>query len=115
MRYALSTTFFKSRWTAEERKNGVVNYVMGLSFITEGAIPYAASSPLKVIPSCAIGSAVAGGPSWLFGCTLMAPHGGIFVFPVVGHPLQYVIALAIGSVVGMLMLALLKKKHPQNA
>ena len=106
---ALSTTFFKSRWTAEERKNGVVNYVMGLSFITEGAIPYAASSPLKVIPSCAIGSAVAGGLSWLFGCTLMAPHGGIFVVATIGNPLLYLLALAIGSVVGMILLTIMKR------
>ena len=106
---ALSTTFFKNRWTAEERKNGVVNYIMGLSFITEGAIPYAASSPLTVIPSCAIGAAVAGGLSWIFGCTLMAPHGGIFVVATIGNPLMYLLALAIGAVVGMLMLAILKK------
>ena len=112
---ALATTFFKNRFTEEERKNGPVNYIMGLSFITEGAIPYAAADPARVIPSCILGAATAGGISMAFDCTLRAPHGGIFVFPVVGHPLQYVIALAIGSVVGMLMLALLKKKHPQNA
>lgn len=106
---ALSTTFFKSRWSADERKNGTVNYIMGLSFITEGAIPYAASYPLKVIPSCAIGAAVAGGLSWAFGCTLMAPHGGIFVVATIGNPLLYLLALAIGSVVGMLLLAILKK------
>ncbi|WP_294909592.1 fructose-specific PTS transporter subunit EIIC [uncultured Ruminococcus sp.] len=106
---ALSTTFFKGRWTAEERKNGVVNYVMGLSFITEGAIPYAASSPLKVIPSCAIGAAVAGGLSWFFGCTLMAPHGGIFVVATIGNPLLYLLALAIGSVVGMILLTIMKR------
>lgn len=106
---ALSTTFFKNRWTADERKNGVVNYVMGLSFITEGAIPYAASYPLKVIPSCAIGAAVAGGLSWLFGCTLMAPHGGIFVVATIGNPLMYLLALAVGSVVGMLLLAIFKR------
>ncbi len=106
---ALSTTFFKNRWTPEERKNGVVNYIMGLSFITEGAIPYAAASPLKVIPSCIVGSAVAGGLSMFFGCTLMAPHGGIFVFAVVGNWPFYLLALAIGSVVSMLMLALLKR------
>lgn len=106
---ALSTTFFKNRWTADERKNGVVNYIMGLSFITEGAIPYAASSPLKVIPSCAIGAAVAGGLSWLFGCTLMAPHGGIFVVATIGNPLMYLLALAIGAVVGMLLLAIFKR------
>lgn len=106
---ALSTTFFRNRWTAEERKNGVVNYVMGLSFITEGAIPYAASSPLKVIPSCAIGAAVAGGLSWLFGCTLMAPHGGIFVVATIGNPLLYLLAVAIGSVVGMILLTIMKR------
>ena len=111
---ALSTTFFKNRWTAEERKNGVVNYIMGLSFITEGAIPYAASYPLAVIPSCIVGSAVAGALSVVFKCTLMAPHGGIFVFAVVGNWYWYLLALAVGSVVSMLMLALLKKK-PQAA
>lgn len=107
---ALSTTFFKSRWTEDERKNGLVNYIMGLSFVTEGAIPYAASDPLRVIPSCAIGAATAGGLSMAFNCTLMAPHGGVFVFAVVGNPWMYVLSLAIGSVVGMLLLALLKKK-----
>ena len=107
---ALSTTFFKSRWTDEERKNGPVNYIMGLSFITEGAIPYAASDPLRVIPSCIVGAATAGGLSMAFDCTLMAPHGGIFVFAVVGNWALYLLSLAIGSAVGMLMLALLKKK-----
>ena len=107
---ALSTTFFKSRWTPEERKNGPVNYIMGLSFITEGAIPYAAGHPLQVIPSCIIGSASAGALSALFGCTLMAPHGGIFVLPTIGNPLMYFLALIIGSVLGMLMLAILMKK-----
>ena len=107
---ALATTFFKNRFSAEERKNGVVNYIMGLSFITEGAIPYAASDPLRVIPSCMVGAGVAGGLSMLFNCTLMAPHGGIFVFAVVGNWPLYLLSLAIGSVVGMLMLGLLKKK-----
>lgn len=107
---ALSTTFFKNRWTDEERKNGLVNYIMGLSFVTEGAIPYAASDPLRVIPSCAVGAATAGGLSMAFNCTLMAPHGGIFVIAVVGNWAFYLLALAIGSVVGMLLLALLKKK-----
>ena len=106
---ALSTTIFKNRWTAEERKNGPVNFIMGLSFITEGAIPYAAGHPLQVIPSCIVGSAVAGALSALFGCTLMAPHGGIFVLPTIGNPLMYFLALIIGSVVGMLMLLVLKK------
>ena len=106
---ALATTFFKKKFTAEERKSGVVNYIMGLCFITEGAIPFAASDPLRVIPSCVVGSAVAGGLSMLFGCTLRAPHGGIFVFPVVGNVFGYLIALVVGSIVGMLMLGLLKK------
>jgi len=106
---ALSTTFFRSRWTEEERKNGVVNYIMGLSFITEGAIPYAASDPLRVLPACIVGSAVAGGLSMAFRCTLMAPHGGIFVFAVVGSWPMYLLALAAGSAVGMLLLAILKK------
>lgn len=106
---ALATTFFKRRFTPEERKSGIVNYIMGLCFITEGAIPFAAADPLRVIPACVVGSAVAGGLSMAFGCTLRAPHGGLFVFPVVGNVLGYVIALAAGSVVGMFMLALLKK------
>ncbi len=106
---ALSTTFFKDRWTEEERKNGAVNYIMGLSFITEGAIPYAASDPLRVIPACMIGAAVAGGLSMTFGCTLMAPHGGIFVLAVVGHWPMYLLSLAVGSLVGMLLLTVFKK------
>lgn len=111
---ALATTVFKNRFTEEERKNGPVNYIMGLSFITEGAIPYAAADPARVIPSCMIGAAVAGGLSMAFRCTLRAPHGGIFVFPVVGNPIMYVVALVAGSVVGMLMLGLLKKKKVNN-
>ena len=108
---ALSTTFFKNRWTEEERKNGPVNYIMGLSFITEGAIPYAAADPARVIPSCLVGAAVAGGLSMAFNCTLMAPHGGIFVIAVIGNWLPYLLSLVIGSAVGMLLLALLKKKR----
>lgn len=107
---ALSTTFFKSRWTEEERKNGPVNYIMGLSFVTEGAIPYAAADPLRVIPACMIGAGVAGALSMAFGCTLMAPHGGIFVIAVIGNWPMYLLSLVIGSVVGMLLLALFKKK-----
>lgn len=106
---ALSNTFFKNRWTEDERKNATVNYIMGLSFVTEGAIPYAAGHPLQVIPSCIVGSAVAGALSAVFGCTLMAPHGGIFVVATIGNPLLYFVALAVGAVVGMFMLALLKK------
>ena len=107
---ALATTFFKNKFTEEERKNGPVNYIMGLSFITEGAIPYAAADPGRVIPACMIGAGTAGALSMAFGCTLRAPHGGIFVFPVVGNPVMYVLALVIGSVVGMLLLGLFKKK-----
>lgn len=108
---ALATNLFKNRWTKEERKSGPVNYIMGLCFITEGAIPYAASDPLRVIPSCIIGSAAAGAVCALFGCTCPAPHGGIFTFAVVGQPIGYIVALIAGSVVGALMLALLKKKR----
>lgn len=108
---ALSTTLFGKYWSEEERKNGLVNYIMGLSFITEGAIPYAASYPLAVIPACAAGSAVAGALSWLFGCTLMAPHGGIFVVATIGNPFMYLLALLIGSAVGMILLTLLKKRN----
>ncbi|MCB6994582.1 fructose-specific PTS transporter subunit EIIC [bacterium 210820-DFI.6.37] len=107
---ALATTFFKHKFTAEERKAGMVNYIMGLCFITEGAIPFAAADPLRVIPACVAGSAVAGGISMAMGCTLRAPHGGIFVFPVVGNVGGYLLALAAGAVVGMLLLAVLKKK-----
>ena len=107
---ALATIFFKDRFTEEERKSGPVNFIMGLSFITEGAIPYAASDPLHVIPSCIVGSAVAGALSMVFGCASPAPHGGLFVFPVIHNPLGYVAALAVGSVAGMFMLGLLKKK-----
>lgn len=106
---ALSTTIFRNRWSSDERKNGPVNYIMGLSFITEGAIPYAAGHPLQVIPSCLVGSAAAGALSALFGCTLRAPHGGIFVLPTIGQPLLYFLALIIGSIVGMMLLAVLKK------
>ena len=106
---ALATSFFGSRFTENERKSGITNYIMGLSFITEGAIPYAAADPLRVIPACVIGSGVAGAISMIFNCTLMAPHGGIFVVPVIGNPLFYILAVAVGSLVGMLMLAVLKK------
>ena len=107
---ALSTTFFKNKYTEEERKAGVVNYIMGLCFITEGAIPFAAADPVRVIPSCVIGSAVAGGISMAMNCTLRAPHGGIFVFPVVGNVGGYLLALAAGAVAGMILLGILKKR-----
>ena len=106
---ALSTTFNKKKWTNEELKNGPVNYLMGLCFITEGAIPYAAADPLRVIPSCMVGSAVAGAVTTLFNCACPAPHGGIFTFAVVDNPIGYIVALVAGSVAGALMLALLKK------
>lgn len=106
---ALCTTFFKNRFTERERQSGIVNYIMGLSFITEGAIPFAASDPLKVIPACVIGSGIAGALSSFFGCTLNAPHGGIFVLPVIGQPLWYFVSLVVGSVVGAVILGFLKK------
>lgn len=107
---ALATIFFKNKFTAEERKAGPTNFIMGLSFITEGAIPFAASDPLHVLPACVVGSAVAGGLSMAFGCTLMAPHGGIFVVPAIGNPLMYLVALVIGSFIACGLLGLLKKK-----
>lgn len=107
---ALSTLLFKNKFTKEERNAGPTNFIMGLAFITEGAIPYAAADPLRVLPSCIIGSAVAGAISMASHCTLMAPHGGIFVFMVVGNPLMYVLALVVGTIVSTVLLGLLKKK-----
>lgn len=107
---ALATIFFKNKFTADERKAGPTNFIMGLSFITEGAIPFAASDPLHVLPACVVGSAVAGGLSMAFGCTLMAPHGGIFVVPTIGNPLMYLVALVIGAFIACGLLGLLKKK-----
>jgi PTS system fructose-specific IIC component len=106
---ALATLLFKKKFTKEERESGPTNFIMGLAFITEGAIPYAASDPLHVLPSCIIGSGVAGALSMMFGCTLMAPHGGIFVFPVVGNALMYVVALVAGTVISAVLLGVLKK------
>ncbi len=107
---ALATIFFKNRFTPAEQKSGPVNFIMGLCFITEGAIPFAAADPLRVIPSLMVGSGIAGALSMVFKCTLMAPHGGIFVFPVVGNVAMYLVALLVGSVAGCLMLGVLKKK-----
>ena len=106
---ALATLLFKKKFTESERKSGPTNFIMGLAFITEGAIPFAAADPLHVIPSCAVGSALAGALSMAFNCTLMAPHGGIFVFPVVGNTLMYLVALVVGTIVGAALLGLLKK------
>ena len=106
---ALSTILFKNRFTKEERDAGPTNFIMGLAFITEGAIPFAAADPLHVIPACVIGSGVAGALSMLFKCTLMAPHGGIFVFPVVGNAIMYLLALVIGTVISTVLLGVLKK------
>lgn len=106
---ALATLLFKKKFTESERKSGPTNFIMGLAFITEGAIPFAAADPLHVIPSCAVGSALAGALSMAFNCTLMAPHGGIFVFPVVGNTLMYLVALVVGTIVGAVLLGLLKK------
>ena len=110
---ALSTTFCPKKWTPDERRNGIVNYVMGLCFVTEGAIPYAAADPMRVLPSCVIGAALSGALSMTFGCALRAPHGGIFVFPVVDHAVMYVVALAAGSIVGAVILSLLKKNKTE--
>ena len=107
---ALATLLFKNKFTKSEREAGPTNFVMGLAFITEGVIPYAAADPLHVLPSCIVGSAVAGALSMAFGCTLMAPHGGIFVFPVVGNALMYLVALVVGTVISAVLLGVLKKK-----
>ena len=107
---AFATIIFKDKFTKEERQSGPVNFIMGLAFITEGAIPYAASDPLHVLPACIIGAGISGALSELFNCTLMAPHGGIFVFPVVGNALMYLVALAIGTAVSTVLLGLFKKK-----
>lgn len=110
---ALCTTFFKNRFSEKDRKSGLTNYIMGLSFITEGAIPFAAADPIRVIPACVVGSATAGALSMFFNCTLRAPHGGLFVVPTIGSPFGYLAAIAIGALVGMSMLALLKKPMRQ--
>lgn len=107
---ALSTLLFKNKFTKEEREAGPTNFIMGLAFITEGAIPFAASDPLRVLPSCILGSAAAGALSMAFKCTLMAPHGGIFVFPVVGNALMYLVALVVGTGISAVLLGVLKKK-----
>lgn len=111
---ALSTTFFKNRYTKQEREAGFSNYIMGLSFITEGAIPFAASDPIRVIPSCIIGSAIAGGLSMYFNCTLRAPHGGIFVVPTITHPFMYLFAIFTGTIISALILSFLKKRLRNN-
>lgn len=107
---ALCTTFFPSRFTEAERKSGITNYIMGLSFITEGAIPFAAADPIRILPSCIIGAGTAGALSMFFECTLRAPHGGIFVVPTIGNPLLYLTSIAIGSVVACIILAIVKPK-----
>ena len=111
---ALATLLFKDKFTKEEREAGPTNFIMGLAFITEGAIPFAASDPLRVLPACIVGAGLAGALSMAFGCTLMAPHGGIFVFPVVGNALLYLVSLVAGTVVSALLLGLLKKKVTKN-
>ena len=107
---ALASLLFKDKFTKEEREAGPTNFIMGLAFITEGAIPFAASDPIHVLPSCIVGSAVAGAISMFFNCTLMAPHGGIFVFPVVGNALMYLVALVVGTLISAVLLGVLKKK-----
>ena len=111
---ALSTLVFKNRWTEDDRKAGVVNWIMGLSFISEGAIPYAAADPGRVLPSCIIGSAISGAISAAFHCTSPAPHGGFWVIPIIGNPVMYFVALAVGTIVGCLILSFLKKPLPKE-
>ena len=106
---ALATLLFKKKFTAEERKSGPTNFIMGLSFISEGAIPFAASDPLHVLPALIVGSGAAGAISMAFNCTLMAPHGGIFVFPVVGNTMMYVVSLVVGTIISAVLLGILKK------
>ena len=108
---ALATLLFKDKFTKSEREAGPTNFIMGLAFITEGAIPYAAADPLHVLPACIAGSAAAGALSMAFGCTLMAPHGGIFVFPVVGNAIMYLVALVAGTVISAVLLGVLKKEN----
>ena len=111
---AIATSLFPKRFSPDERKNGTVNYILGLSFITEGAIPYAASDPLRVIPSCMAGAAIAGGLSMFFGCTLGAPHGGVFVFPVVGGWAYYLLSVVIGSIISALILGAVKNTYSER-
>ena len=111
---ALATIFFKSKFTKQEQGTAPTNIVMGFSFITEGAIPFAAGDPLHVIPACAIGSAIAGALVMMFDCTLMAPHGGIFVVPTIGNPGGYLAAIAAGSVIGAVILGFIRKPRPQD-
>lgn len=107
---ALATLLFKNKFTKEERESGPTNFIMGLAFITEGAIPFAAADPLHVLPACIAGSAAACALSMVFGCTLMAPHGGIFVVPVMGNALMYLAALVVGTAISTVLLGVLKKK-----
>lgn len=106
---SLATIFFKNRFSKKEQSTSLTNLLMGLSFITEGAIPFAAQDPIHVLPACILGSAVAGAMSMALGCTLMAPHGGIFVIGVISNPIGYMVALVVGSLVGMCALALFRK------
>ena len=111
---AISSMIFKNKFTPNERKTGPTNIVMGLSFITEGAIPFAASDPIHVLPSCAIGSAITGALVAAFDCQLMAPHGGIFVVPTITNPLMYLVAIIVGAVVGAAILGIIRKPAPQD-
>ncbi|MGL4539252.1 MAG: fructose-specific PTS transporter subunit EIIC, partial [Cetobacterium sp.] len=105
---ALATTFFKNKFSKEEREAGLTNYIMGASFITEGAIPFAAADPIRVIPSCVIGSALAGGLSMAFKCQLPAPHGGLFVLPIITNPMMYLLSVAIGAFVTCILIGITK-------
>ncbi len=107
---AISTTLFKNKFTSAERESGLTNYILGISFVTEGAIPFAAADPLRVIPSCVIGGGLAGALSMFFECTLRAPHGGVFIIPTVGNPLMYLLSIVVGSLVGGVILGIVKKR-----
>ena len=111
---ALCTLFFKSKFTKQEQSTAPTNIVMGLSFITEGAIPFAAGDPLHVIPACAIGSAIAGALTMMFECTLMAPHGGIFVVPTIGNAGMYIVSILVGAVIGAVILGFIRSPRPQD-
>jgi len=111
---ALATIFFKSKFTKQEQSTSATNIVMGMSFITEGAIPFAAGDPLHVIPSCVVGSALAGALTMMFDCTLRAPHGGIFVVPTIGNPGMYLISIIVGAIVGAVILGFIRKPRPQD-
>ena len=111
---AFATLIFKNKFTKQEQSTSATNIVMGMSFITEGAIPFAAGDPIHVIPSCVVGSAIAGALTMAFDCTLRAPHGGIFVVPTIGNPAMYIVSILVGAVIGCVILGMIRKPRPQD-